>query len=171
MRPEVKYGLAAGVAIVLVSLIVDFSGNTETAIGALLSWVGYILLAAAIYMAIKERREMQAGLISYGKGVGSGVLTSLNAGLLVGIYQYILLKFIRHDQVQVIYEKMTDMLEEKQDLTPDQIESFKKYMKLFSGPGANGIAAIIAYVIIGLILALIISAILKKENSNPLIEN
>ena len=104
--------------------------------------------------------------MSYGQGVGQGVLVSLFGSILLGFFTYAFFKFASPESLQEIID-MTESKLEDQGLSEDQIEMTMKMQTKIMTPGIMGIITIFTYVFLGLIVSLITAAILKKENPNP----
>ena len=113
-------------------------------------------------MGIRAVREESADKsLSYGQGVGAGVLISLYSGLMSGVYSYIHFKFVNPDffsyQMEMIRAKWTAA-----GMNSTQIEQAEAMTGKFMGPVITAIATPFMAVFFGLILSLIIAAFLKR---------
>ncbi len=126
----------------------------------LVVFVSFIVLGSINY------RKNNNEFMSYGQGVGQGVLVSLFGSILLGFFTYAFFKFASPESLQEIID-MTESKLEDQGLSEDQIEMTMKMQTKIMTPGIMGIITIFTYVFLGLIVSLITAAILKKENPNP----
>jgi hypothetical protein len=100
--------------------------------------------------------------MSYGKGVGTGVLISLYSGLMSSVYSYIHFKFVNTEfadyQIALIRAKW-----EAAGMGSAQIEQAEGITRTMMGPVAQAIMTPIMVVLFGLVLSLIIAAFVKRN--------
>lgn len=164
MSVALKYGGIAGLIIIvytLILLVADLSSNQW------LMSVGYLILIALIVLAMKAYKESNYGYMSYGQGLGIGTVVSAVAGLLGGIFMWIYTSFIDTAYMANMMEKQIMELE-NQGMSDEQIDAAMSMASSFQGPGMMVIGSLIGYIIVGFLLSLIISAIMK--NSRPQFE-
>jgi hypothetical protein len=111
---------------------------------------------------MKEFRTLNGGFMSYGQGLGIGALLSGIAGFISATYSYIYNEFIDPTLRQQILDKTREDLENR-GMDDAQIDAAMEISAKFSSPGMTFVFGIIGSIIIGFILALIISAIMKKD--------
>ena len=155
-----RYGLILGLVLVVFSLILQMTG---LAANNWISSISYIFIIAGIVMAHKAFKDGGDGYMTMGQGLGIGTLLSLIAGVLSSVVVFIYIKFIDDSMIQLIQEKQIEALE-KQGMDDAQIEQAMKMAGAFTGPVAILIFGIIGTVVVGFILALIISLFTKKTN-------
>lgn len=126
------------------------------------AWIGIIIPIATLTLAMKEFRTLNGGFMSYGQGLGIGALSSGIAGFISAAYSYIYNEFIDPTVRQQILDKAREDLENR-GMDDAQIEAAMEMSAKFSSPGMTFVFGIIGSIIIGFILALIISAIMKKN--------
>lgn len=166
-----KYGLLAGALAIVYSLVVHFTGSDlrfNTKIPFILILVLPILF---MVMAVKADRNLQEGLISFGEALKTSFLTylvfivifSLASQLLVGLYsdadwdKYLeIQKGMMEATFNAIGADQVMIDEQLDNLT---IESMKDQV-VGVGPA---MIMIVTYSIVGLILSLIVSAIMKRN--------
>ncbi len=157
----IKYGFLAalvGVIYNVILMVLDLGDNRA------LSSLAYIILIAGIILAIKEYKALNLGYISYGQGLGIGSLVSVIFGFMLGIFTWVYTSFIDTEYMAGVMEKQrVKMIEE--GLSDEQIDSAMKIAENFQGPVTMILGAAVITLIIGFILSLIISAIMK--NSRP----
>ena len=157
----VKYGLLTGLVGVVYSLIIMV---TDLGDNRILSSLAYLILIAGIVLAMKQYKAINYGYMSYGQGLGIGSLVSLIFGLLTGIFTWIYTEFVDTEYMGRMMEKQREEML-SQGMTDEQIDAGMKIAENFQGPVTMILGAAVITLIIGFILSLIISAIMK--NSRP----
>ncbi len=165
-----KYGLLGGLLLVVFSLLLDLTGLTDPA-AQKGSWIASVVSLAiffwALYSAIRSEREDLGGGITFGQGFKVGLLAALIIALISGVYMYVYMAFINPDMVDQIREMTMEKLA-AQGLSDEQIESQMQIMGKMMSPGMMTIWGFIGNFILGAIVAVVASAILKKDPSNSL---
>jgi len=158
-----KYGIVTGLAIIVFSVIIyllDVSLETQRNIG----YIAWVILIVGMIWAIKDfRNKVLNGFISYGKAFSVSFLTGLFAGILASVWQFILMKFIDPGLVQKILDASEEQLMNNPDITEEQLEMAMSMTEKFTTPAMISVWSLVAYVIIALIIGLIISIFMKKE--------
>ena len=163
MNNSIKYGLFAGLAMVLTSLLLytfDLNAASWAQYGSLL-----VLLAGVIVGTLAFRDKCSSGYISYGRSLGSGVLISLVVGIIMAVYTYLFFAFFDPDQIL----KMAQAAEEnmyKQGLSDDQIEQAMSVTKMFMTPLFVAISGLFSMLLWGTVFSLLASIFIKKNNEN-----
>ena len=164
MNAKFTYALVLTVASAIFSLILFLTGfQTERlAVGRHLVWVMSAVHFAVLWLGIKAGREAAPDRsLSYGAGVGAGVLISLYSGLMSAVCVYIHFKFINPDfsdyQMELIRQKWT-----ASGMSAAQMENAETMARKFLGPGISAAFTPIISVFFGTIYSLIIAAILKR---------
>jgi hypothetical protein len=161
-----KFTYAAILTIVgaVLRLALYFTGfeTEKLAIGQHFQWLGVVLMVVILVLGIKAVRDESPGqYMSYGKGVGTGVLISLYSGLMSAVYNFIHLKFVNTQfadyQIEMLRTKW-----EAAGMGSKQIEQAEGFTRMMMGPVPQAIATPFFVVIFGLIIALIASAFLKR---------
>ena len=158
-RTALKWGVIIGIISILYSTAIMVSGQIGNQV---LGYLVYLIIAVGIYLAINDFKKENQGFISYGQGLGLGVLKCTIVGLISGFFTFAYMKFIDPTITEQMMKKAVEEMEKK-GLPDDQIEKAMEYSKMFMNPGVLFIVGLIGTVFIGLILSLIIAAILKKD--------
>jgi ABC-type sugar transport system permease subunit len=165
MSTKFIYALTLTMCGAVLNLLLYFTGfqTEKLATGQYFQWIGFIVMIAVLWLGIKAVREESEGrYLTYGKGVGSGVLISLYSGLMSSIYSYIHFKFVNPEfadyQIALIRPKW-----EAAGLGDAQIEQAEKMTRMMMGAGVQAVLTPIMAVLFGLIISLIIAAILKRN--------
>ena len=126
----------------------------------LVSWAIYGIF---VYFTIKIYRErFLSGKISYGQALWAGTRTGLWAGIVVGAYLFIYLKFIN----QGYLEEMIASVQEaylQSGMSASQVEDFDEVIRMGVTPGMMIFSGILTVGLGAFVFSLIISAFLKKE--------
>ncbi len=154
-----KYGLLGGLIIVIYTAILMTLGMGTN---KLLASLGYIIMIAALVLAMQNFKKENHGYMSYGQGLGVGTLASVIMGLLGGIFMYIYTSFIDPNYMESIMDQQIADLEAR-GMSDEQIDAAIAMTEKFSNPAMTIVSSLIGYLVIGFILSLIISAIIKNR--------
>ena len=164
MGTKFTYALILSLAGAGLNLLLYFTGyqTEKLATGQHIQWLGFVIMIAVLYLGIKAVREESPGqYLSYGKGVGTGVLISFMSGLMSAVYIFIHFKFVNTEfadyQLEIIRAKW-----EQAGMSSTQIEQAEGMTRMMMGPVMQAIFTPIMVVLFGLIISLVLSAILKR---------
>lgn len=154
------YGLYLGVASIAFSLITFYGGMMGN---TYFGYLAYLIPIIFIFLGLKFYKEKEnGGILRYGQGVGLGVLISLVGGVVSSIFTYVYFVFIDPSK----HTEMLAVIQEKQleaGVPSAQLEQMDGVMSTMMSPTSLSLIGIISAVFGGLIIALIVSAILKKD--------
>jgi hypothetical protein len=161
MSVAFRYAIICSLITIVYNLLlyaINLSTNTW------LSLINYLILLIIIFIAIKDYRDRdQVGFISFGKAFSVGILVALFVGIIFAIYYRIFVSYIDPHFIRDVMDKQVQNLEAK-GYSQEQIDRGMVFANKFTSPIFNIIGTIISYCFFGLILSLIESAILKKDN-------
>jgi Protein of unknown function (DUF4199) len=158
-RVALKYGVIIAIASIVYITILYVSGqSTNTP----LLYLGFVISIVGMILAMKEFKEDSNGFMSYSQGLGIGTMMSAVSGFISGTYNYIYTVFIDPTIRQQILDKTRIALEER-GMDDAQIDQAMSISEKFSSPGMGFAFGMIGSVVVGFILALIISAIMKRD--------
>lgn len=161
MKPHVKYGLHLGLicsVLAVCKTYIDAAGVT-----GILSWATYAAICIILYIAMKEKRAQQGGRLTYSEGLGTGMLAALTGAAITAVAFYINLKFFNRAFVETIREFTRERMEER--FSEEEMEGM---MDLMTGPGVLSFVPLLEILVVGFIASLIIAAILKQGENNPM---
>ncbi len=164
MNTALFYGIVLALANIVLSLAAFFLGFQTDRI-AEAYWfniLGLVVFVAVLWFGIRAaREEAQDGSLSYGRGVMTGFLISLYSSLIGAVYTFIHFTFINPNFV----EYQLDATRQKwiaAGLGDAQIAAAEKFARFFLSPVMMSVVALVLPVLFGVILALILSAFLKR---------
>jgi hypothetical protein len=152
---------AANIVFNLVSFLLGFQTD-RIAEGTWFNLLFYAIGIVVTLLGIRAvRDEGKDKSMSYGKGVGSGVLINLYGGLISSIYSFFHLTFINPN----FGDYMMDLMQKKwadAGMGDAQIDAASKFMRFFFSPAMASVTGLIYTVLFGLVVALVASAFLKR---------
>lgn len=155
----VRYGLLTGLVSIIFMFVVFATGQESN---QAISWTSLVIPIGGIYLAHKAFRQFNAGFMSYGQGLGIGVLLTLISGILGSIFNYVYRTFVDPDLASRTIEAMRTKMEAGGNMSDAQIDQAVGLASKFStGPIALAIG-IVGSIIMGLLLSLVITAITKN---------
>lgn len=158
-RTALKWGVISGVGSMIFTTIIYVTGQVTN---PSLAWMGTIIPILAMVMGMKEFRSQNGGFMSYGQGLGIGALLSGIGGFLAGVYNYIYNEFVDPTLRQQILDKTREDLENR-GMDDTQIDAAIEMSSKFSTPGITFALGIFMAILLGFIVSLIVSAIMKKD--------
>lgn len=153
-----RYGMLTGLVSIIymfVLFVSDLMMNTAA------QWGGLIVPIVGIYLAHQSFKLQNAGFMSYGQGLGIGVLLSAVSGLLTAIFNYIYRTIIDPDMAGRMMESVRAKMEAAGNMTDEQIDSALKMSQKFSAGPIGIVFGVLVTVFTGFIIALIVSAFTK----------
>ena len=165
MGTKFIYALVMTICGAALNLLLYFTGfqTEKLAVGQHLQWFGFAIMIGVLWLGIKAVRDESPGqAMSYGKGVGTGVLISLYSGLMSSVYTYIHFKFVNANFADYQLELIRAQWAAK-GMTEAQMEQAESIARKFMGPVVSAIATPFMVVLFGLIISLVLAAILKRN--------
>ena len=141
-------------------MIIQFTGMSTNTLISSFSNVFYIL---GIIWAHKTFKETGDGFMTYGQGLGLGVIVSGIAGVISVFFTYLYIKLIDDSMLGKMLEQARIDMEEK-GIDDDQIEQGLAMTQKFMTAEMILMMGILGAIFMGFIFSLIISAITKKKN-------
>jgi glucan phosphoethanolaminetransferase (alkaline phosphatase superfamily) len=155
----IRYGLIVGLICVIYSFILAM---LDESMNRWLGAISYLFLIGGMVMAFKYYKEHNDGFMSFGKGLKIGTLMSLIVGLLTSVFMYIYIKFIDGSMMERIMEVQRAEMEAK-GMDEAQIDRSMEIAAKFSTPEMIMVWGTVGFVIMGFIIALVVSGIMKHS--------
>ena len=153
-----------GVVYTLVLYFLDLYSNQP---------LGYLFLVIQIFILIylikMYRDNYLHGMMTFGKGLGAGMVICVYSAIISAIFAYILFKFIDTGLI----DKQMALAEEKlleRGMSQSQIDAAMVIQKKIMIPEVMAPISLVSSIFLGLITSLIAAAFTRKEG-NPLIDN
>ena len=165
-----RYGLLAGLILVVVGLLVHLSGMVDyTNQGGASNWIVNLLnwgiTVAAIVMAVKQHRDEDlGGFISFGRSFRVGFLVTLVIAVVSMVWGYIFFSFVEPGLIEEILAASREQMIEQQGMSEEQAEQGLKMMSWMFTPVMMSLMGGIFSVIAGVIFSLIVGAFMKREH-------
>jgi len=164
-RIATKYGLIQGVAGFVLFLIVAMTGMTRS---LPMTAISIVVLAVLMVLAHREFKKTHEGIMSYGQGLGLGTLLSVVASVLNSVLVYIYVGFINTGYPAAAL-KMQQAALEARGVTGAQLEQAMSMTSAMLTPTGLVVTGLISGVILGFIVALIVSAFTKCADPRAVI--
>jgi hypothetical protein len=166
MNTPFFYGLVLAFGNIVLTLVFFFLGyQTDKMVQGrwIVSLLPLVMTIIVMWLGIRAaREEAKDGSLSYGKGVGTGVLIALYAGLIGAIYTYIHFTFINPSFADYSIDMVRQQWAAK-GMSDAQMETAEKYTRFMYKPAVLAILGIILSPLFGLVIALILSVFLKRK--------
>jgi hypothetical protein len=165
MTATVKYGLIyGGISVAIPLLLYGLGMDKDDSVRNFSSVINIALPAVTIFLGIREQRETAGnGYISFGKGFSAGMVIALIGGVIGTVFTYLYFTVLNPGMVTYIKMKQEEELI-KRGMSDSQVEQMASTMDMWTNPGMMSAFVLLGAILLGLIISLICSAILKKEN-------
>jgi hypothetical protein len=164
MVTTLLYGLYSGAVAIALTLIGYFTGMDKTSAG---SWFGYLnlpFMILFIYLASKERKEDFGGSLTYGQGVGTGVLVGLWAGIVTAIFMWIYLNYLNPGFIDMIVDRQRTAMLQAHKMSPQDVERMLTTVRRLAMPISVG-GVLVSSVFFATIIALITSIFVQTKET------
>jgi hypothetical protein len=164
-RNAMNYGAMIGVVLVLISLVFYILGMENNNV---VGWIQFLFLLAGLVLSILYyRKNVEGGYITYGKSLGTGVLTGLFASIIVGLYIYVFFKFIDPAAVDKIITKAEEAIINKNpDISDADLEKIMNMQHNFMTPLWMAFISMITFTFYSFIASLVISIFTRKTDKS-----
>ena len=165
MSTRFAFALVLMASVAVLHLVLFFTGEEthRLATGHYFYWLIQVFHAVVLWFGIKARREKSpTHAMSFAQGVGNGMLISLYAGLMCGVYAFIHFKYINPHFADY---QLACLRPEwgAAGMTTTQMAEAEKMTRLMVSPLAQAVMTPVIMVCFGLIFSLIIAAFLKRN--------
>jgi hypothetical protein len=165
MKTYIKYGLILGAVLSAVPLILFALGmDKNDTIQKVSSFINITISAVVIFMGIKEERDIRRnGWITFGQGFSTGMMITLVGGIISAIFSFIYFSVINPGMITYIQMKQEEEMLNR-GMSQDQVDKMASNMEMWSSPTAMAAFTFVGMLLIGLVICLISSGILKRED-------
>ncbi|MDP4199458.1 MAG: DUF4199 domain-containing protein [Bacteroidota bacterium] len=165
MVTSLLYGLYAGAVSIALTLLAYFTGIWKADSNTWLSYLALPFMILFIYLAAQERkREDYGGTMTYGQGVGTGVLVGLFSGLLMAIFMWVYLTNINPEFIDFMANKQEVAMRASKNMDEASVQKGLDWMRKLFIPFAIG-GTLLWNVFFATLVSLIVAIFTRtKEN-------
>jgi hypothetical protein len=165
MKPSIKFGLIyAGISIGISLLSFGLGIEKDDSVQTATRWISMGIPAIIVFLGIRAQRdEFGSGYITFGKAFSTGFIISFIGSAIISVYTYLYFTILNPGMIEYIKLKQEEEMLNR-GLSESQVEAMASQMETWSSPGMMSFFIILGGIILGAVISLICSAILKKEN-------
>jgi len=136
-----------------------------------LGYAGILISLVLLIMGIRSFRKIRGGVLPFGQAFSFGMVAILVSSVIGIIYAYLLWTVIDPDIIGKMIDMQTEKLLEK-GLPEEAVEQAIALTSKFMKPGLMAVIGLFSQIFFGTILALIVAAIFKRDESkeDPVVE-
>lgn len=165
MRLYATYGFLITLATVIWTMTLFMLGyhSENIAMGQKLGWLGIIISVVGIALGMREyRNEVGQGVMSYGRGLGTGMLITLWSTLFSSIFNVVYFKFINPNFSEMMLQFQLAEMEAK-GIPAANIDQAEGMIRMFTSAPMMTIFGTLAMVFGGFVVSLVLAAIFKAK--------
>ena len=159
------YGLYYGAFLVVFGFLLYSTNLEENLLLKLTRWGIFI---GVMVMTMRKFKEGNEGYMSFGQGMRTGFYYALVTGTIRGLFDTFYLAVINPQMLQDALDESIAIMESNPNLTDEQIENTAELAQSFIFhplfPVFLFTIALFAAFIGGIIIALVVTAVIKKDN-------
>ncbi len=164
-----KYGLLAGMVLsVMIGIeFYLFTRRGHYSIGEAAGYITMILVMLTVYFSMRQAKsDSDTHPYSYKDGLKTGVLTTLFASGLFGIFSLLLYSVLAPDFVEKYFRYQREQIEnsgKSEEVIQQQLQQLQNMPEFFSSPVFQALMMFITVFVIGIIITFISAAILRDK--------
>lgn len=156
-------GVYVGIVLILLSVVFYVTGNPFSKVSQYLT---YPIMIGGVIWAQMNYKKVLGGTLTYGQGIGSGVLALAFASLISSIYTFILFKFIDPSLTEQLRIFTEEQIVKQGRVPEEQLEMAVNMAAKFQTPLMMLVMGIFGGAFMGLIISLVTSIFIKKNPSD-----
>jgi len=159
------YGAIAAVIMIVIHLILYLA---DQHLNRSITWISLIfLIAVMIWGTIDYRKKELDGYMTYGKAYSTSFMIALFAIIIGAIYTFIFYQLIAPEAIQDLLEMgRQENLERYPEMSDEDLDRAMEWSAIITSPVGLAIVSLIVQTIPALIICLITSIFLKKEDKS-----
>ena len=167
-KSALNYGVAFGIIMILefvVMYVLDINPQDAPLVGVIINVLNYVILPfVLIYLAANNfKLNFNQGFISLSETLKIGLTVCALAALMYGIF-YLIFDLIVPEFKQELLSKIQEVtVKQTPSITSEQLKMSMKFVEMFMRPYVVIPFTILMYCVIGLIHALIVGLVIKKD--------
>ena len=163
----IRYGVIASVIMILMLLIPFYltGGKFDMDLGEILGYVAIVAAMTMVFFGVKHYRDKTlGGKISFGNAFKIGTLISFVGSFIYGIFEAIFCELVDFNELYLnFYVEKLQASGQSQEIIDQQIKGLTEANAMWNNPIAIGVLMFLTVFIIGVIIALVSAAILRKH--------
>lgn len=168
MKPFLKFGLLSAVIGIFISLLTYVMGLDKSQTGQYIGWINIPVTIILMVMCVKQSREMlYNGFITFGQAFKNLFLMLVVSSVISGVFMYFYTSAINPTLIDYIKEQQALEMEKK-GMDQAAIDNAMAMSEKFISPGMMTVWTILGGLLLGIVIALIISAIMKRNNPDTI---
>ena len=167
-KTVLRFGLFSGISIVALFFLswLIFRNDTEYGVREVFGYASIVISLLFVFFGIKHYRDNEnGGRLSFGKGMKVGMLITLVPALLFGLFNAFYVLVLNPDFMNTYYTH--ELAELQKTMTPEKFELARTEMEaewaFFSNPVVSSLVMALTVLIIGVIVTVISSLVLKRN--------
>lgn len=163
-RNALIHGLITGGLLILFYLLMYALGMLDQYVVQLVIY--FVLLAGGMYYGTKTYRDRHLnGFMSYNTALGSTFMIALWSGILYSLFTFLFLRFFDPGLVDVMLEQAEErILKMMPEISDSDLQTQLDAQRRMMQSGMGYLWSFIGNIVVSLILALIVSIFLKRED-------
>lgn len=153
-----KYGLIQGVLAFIVFLVTTLAGAQQNWITSV---VDIAILIVLMVLAHREYKRTHENMMTYAQGLGCGTLVAVAGSVATCVLVYVYVKFINTGYLDAAIQAQRAALTQR-GITGAQAEQALAFASSLMTPGGIVVISLISGLILGFIVALIVSIFTRK---------
>jgi predicted amino acid-binding ACT domain protein len=153
-----RYGLITG----LISIIISFGLNIAHLEQSPAKWLTLAVMIAGIVLGQQAFKKLNGEFMSYGQGLGVGMVIAGVSAVLSAAFSYIYVTFIDSEMTARLLDKARADMEAQGKLSDAQIDQAMHWTAMFMQGPALVAVALVGGIMMGLLVSLITAAVLKN---------
>ena len=113
MSVGLKFGVMLGLISVVFSLVLYVAGINPMDYQWVTNSINLVFVVTIVAFAHKNFKDNGNGFMSYGQGLGIGVITAITSMVIAGVYTYLYFNYINPSAFEDIWEKAAADMEAK----------------------------------------------------------
>ncbi|MFW5707929.1 MAG: DUF4199 domain-containing protein [Bacteroidota bacterium] len=161
-KPALNHALLISAVVIVLTLVLYLVGQMQNSIGTWLN-IGIVIIGLS-WAAVNYRNQLLGGYISYGKALGYMVLVGTLAGVITGIFLFLLYGYISPELVEearVHLEK--NLYQQNPEMSYEEVQMVLGIQYFFVTPAGLLISSIFGGAIQATIIGLIAAIFIKKN--------
>lgn len=153
----------------LLSFLV-FGNSTDFGTREVVGYAAIVISLLFVFFGIRHYRDKEnGGTLSFGKGLQAGVLITLIPAAVFGLFSVVHTEVIDPNFTETYYSHY--LAEQQKMLSPEKFEQvkaeFEAQRAMFENPVFNFFLMFLTVFVIGLIITVISSLVLKRSSAKP----